>query len=157
MLRLSKKVDYALLALQYLASERASNVTSARAIAERFEIPLELLAKILQQLARHGLIAAEKGVHGGYHLARRADAIAVTDVMDAIEGPMLFTACSPIDTRCGQFANCTVRDPLWRVRDRLLAVLQTVTVADMDDRAYENGPLTVRTSTRGPRNPAEAG
>ena len=60
MRRLPKKTDYALLALQYLASEEAPGVVSTRAIAERFDIPGELLAKILQQLARHGLIAAQR-------------------------------------------------------------------------------------------------
>jgi Rrf2 family protein len=131
MLRLSKKTDYALLALQHLASEGTAGTTSARAIAERFDIPLELLAKILQQLAHHGLVAAHKGVHGGYRLTRPPEAISVADVIHAIDGPVTFTACSPRDTRCDQFAACTVRDPLWRVRERIFSVLQAVSVAEL--------------------------
>jgi Rrf2 family transcriptional regulator, iron-sulfur cluster assembly transcription factor len=142
--RLSKKTDYALMALQYLASSGASGVVSARAIAERFDIPLELLAKILQQLAHQGLVAAHKGIHGGYQLARPALAISVADVAEAIDGPMTLTACSHVDVRCEQFATCTVRDPLWQIRERILSVLQTVTVADMDDQARRPVPLTVR-------------
>ena len=134
MFRLSKKTDYALLALQYLAGHGASGDVSARTIAERFEIPLELLAKILQQLARHGLISAHKGVHGGYQLARSPDEVSIADVIQAIEGLVTMTACSPVDERCDQFAACTVRDPLWRVRERVLALLRTVTVADLTDR-----------------------
>jgi len=65
MCRFSKKTDYALLALQYLASAGEPGGVSARAIAERFEIPLELLARILQRHARHGLIAADKGAIDG--------------------------------------------------------------------------------------------
>ena len=137
MFRFSKKTDYALLALRYLADEAASDDVSARAIAERFEIPLELLAKILQQLARHGLIVAHKGVHGGYRLAQSADAISVADVMRAVDGPMTFTACSPLDMRCDQYATCTVRDPLWRVGARIFEVLRTVTVADMSAVAVQ--------------------
>ena len=146
MFRLSKKTDYALMALQYLASKGASGVVSARSIAERFDIPLELLAKILQQLAHQGLVAAHKGIHGGYQLARPALAISVADVAEAIDGPMTLTACSHVDVRCEQFATCTVRDPLWRIRERILSVLQTVTVADMDDQLRGPGPvpLTVR-------------
>jgi FeS assembly SUF system regulator len=143
-LRLSKKTDYALMALQYLASKGASGVVSARAIAERFNIPVELLAKILQQLAHHGLVAAHKGIHGGYQLARPAVAISVADVAEAIDGPMTLTACSHVDVRCEQFATCTVRDPLWHIGERILSVLQTVTVADMDDQARRPVPLTVR-------------
>ncbi len=144
MFRLSKKTDYALMALQYLASNGASGVVSARAIAERFDIPLELLAKILQQLAHQGLVAAHKGIHGGYQLARPALAISVADVAEAIDGPMTLTACSHVDVRCEHFATCTVRDPLWQIRERILSVLQTVTVADMDDQARRPVPLTVR-------------
>lgn len=131
MLRLSKKTDYALLALQHLAMEAPSGVASTRAIAERFDIPLELLAKVLQQLARHGLVTAHKGVHGGYHLTRPARAISVAEVVQAIDGPMTFTVCSPTDVRCDQFATCTVRDPLWRVKDRIVSVLRTLSLADM--------------------------
>jgi Rrf2 family protein len=132
------------MALQYLASNGASGVVSARVIAERFDIPLELLAKILQQLAHQGLVAAHKGIHGGYQLARPALAISVADVAEAIDGPMTLTACSHVDVRCEQFATCTVRDPLWRIRERILSVLQTVTVADMDDQVRRPVPLTVR-------------
>jgi len=131
MLRLSKKTDYALLALQHLASEGASGVASARAIAERFGIPLELLAKILQQLAHHGLVAAHKGIHGGYYLARPADAISIADVVEAISGRMTLTACSLADVGCEQFATCTVRDPLWRIRERIVSVLRAITISDV--------------------------
>ena len=137
MLRLSKRTDYALLALQYLAREASSGIASARAISERFGIPLELLAKVLQQLAHHRLVVPHKGMHGGYHLAQPSSAISVADVVLAIDGPVTFTACSPGDARCAQFATCSVRDPLWRVRQGILSVLQAVTLADMaedDDR-----------------------
>jgi Rrf2 family protein len=144
MLRLSKKTDYALLALQHLASDGASGVASARAIAERFGIPLELLAKILQQLAHHGLVAAHKGIHGGYYLARPADAISIADVVEAINGPMTLTACSPADVRCEQFAACTVRDPLWQIRERIVSVLQAITIADVSRPDESHGaPLTM--------------
>ena len=151
MLRLSKKTDYALLALQHLAREGTSGVASTRAISGRFDIPLELLAKILQQLARTGLIAAHKGMHGGYHLARSAGAISIADVVQAIDGPMRLTACSPRDEDCDQFAVCTVRDPLWRVRERILSVLETVTVADLTESGPHAVPLVVRKEDMGAR------
>lgn len=105
MLRLSKKTDHALLALQYLASETPSGVASARAIAERVDIPRELLAKVLQQLSHHQLVTAQKGMHGGCHLTRPSKAISVADVVGAIDGPVTFTACSPSDTRCGAISS----------------------------------------------------
>jgi len=128
MLRFSKKADYALLALQFLATDGNA---SARAIAERYDIPVELLAKVLQNLARLGFVAAHKGSHGGYHLARPTSSISVAEVVQAIDGPFAVTACAPGDERCAQFAACTVRDPLWRLKNRILSVLQTTTLAEI--------------------------
>ena len=75
MLRLSKKADYALMAMKHLAAaagDRGSS--SAREIAEQYDIPIELMAKVLQRLVRRGLLASQQGTRGGYQLARRAGA-----------------------------------------------------------------------------------
>ena len=134
MLRLSKKTDYGLLALRYLAAEAPSGVASARAIAERHDIPVELLAKVLQHLARRGFVAAQKGAHGGYHLTRPASAISLAEIVQAIDGPLAITACGREEEQCDQFEMCTVRDPLSRVKERILSVLQTMTLAEMAPR-----------------------
>lgn len=146
MLRLSKKTDYGLLALQYLATEASPAGASARTIAARYEIPVELLAKILQQLARMGFVAAQKGAHGGYQLARPAATITLAEVVEAIDGPLAITACGRKDDQCDQFAGCTVRDPLSRVKERILVVLQTTTVADMGE---DEGTFPVVLTTKG--------
>jgi Rrf2 family protein len=137
-LRLSKKTDYGLLALCYLAAEAPSGVASARAIAERYDIPVELLAKVLQHLARQGLVAAQKGAHGGYHLTRPASTISLAEIVQAIDGPLAITACGREEEQCEQFGLCTVRDPLSRVKDRIFTVLRDVTLAEM---APTDGPM----------------
>ena len=144
MLRLSKKTDYGLLALNYLASEAPAGVASARVIAGKYEIPVELLAKVMQQMARSGLVAASKGAHGGYKLGRAANTITLADIVESIDGPLAITACGRNDDPCDQYGSCTVRDPLWKVKDRILSVLQTTTLAEMGDKDV-HVPLTVRT------------
>lgn len=144
MLRLSKKADYALMAMKHLAADAPHGTASAREIAERYAIPLELLAKVLQQLMRHGLLASQMGIHGGYHLARPTGAISVAEVIEAIDGPLAITACGPADERCGQFSKCNVRDPLWRVKDRIVAVLQTLSLSEMARGDEGERPLKMR-------------
>ena len=131
MLRLSKKADYALMAMKHLAlrGDRASS--SAREIAEQYDIPIELMAKVLQRLVRRGLLASHQGTRGGYHLARQPGRISVADVIQAIDGPVTVTACSTEDGSCDQFAKCNVRDPLWKVRERILAALGDCTIAEL--------------------------
>ncbi len=129
MLRLSKKTDYALIAMKHLALKRGSS--SAREIAEAYDIPIELMAKVLQRLTRRGLLVSQQGTRGGYQLARAAVAMSVADVIQAIDGPVAVTACSAHADRCGQFAKCNVRDPLWRVREIILSALSTCTVSEL--------------------------
>src|SRR5262245_8783024 len=131
MLRLSKKADYALMAMKHLAQRTTPSSTSAREIAEQYDIPIELMAKVLQRLVRTGLLASTQGTRGGYTLGRPAGTISVVDVIEAIDGPFTVTACSTEKHDCEQFSKCSIRDPLWQIRERIAAALGTVTIAEM--------------------------
>jgi Rrf2 family protein len=131
MLRLSKKADYALMAMKHLAVYGDRGAASAREIAGQYDIPIELLAKVLQRLARRGLLVSQQGTHGGYQLARRPALISVADVIQAIDGPVAVTACSTQEGSCEQYAKCNVRDPLWKVRERILNALGECTIAEL--------------------------
>ena len=131
MLRLSKRSDYALIALRHLATPGDKPSASARELAERFDIPVELLAKVLQKLARAGLLASQQGIRGGYVLSRPADKISVADIIVAVDGPLTVTACSDEDQTCDQYLKCNVRDPLWRLKDRIVAALASCTLAEL--------------------------
>ena len=110
MLRLSKKAEYALMALKDLASRPEPEAASAREIAERYGIPVELMAKVLQRLTKTDLLASHHGTHGGYLLARPASRISVADVIEAIDGPIMVTSCTTADDECDQYATCNIRD-----------------------------------------------
>ena len=131
MLRLSKKADYALLAMRHMAANSDVGALSTRELAEAYDIPAELLAKVLQQLVRADLLLSHQGIRGGYGLARRADTISVADVIVAIDGPLMVTACSEADHSCDQYAKCNIRDPLWHIKDRIVAALSATSVADL--------------------------
>lgn len=131
MLRLSKKADYALMAMKHLAVRTDAASASAREIAEQYDIPVELMAKVLQQLARRGLLTSHQGTRGGYQLSKPTTAISVADIIQAIDGPLTMTSCSTEDEQCEQFTKCNVRDPLWRIKDRILAALATCSLAEI--------------------------
>lgn len=131
MLRLSKKADYALLAMRHLAANSDRGAVSARELAEAFDIPAELLAKVLQKLVRAGLLASHQGIRGGYGLGRSAPSISVADVIQAVDGPLTVTACSEVDHSCDQYTKCNIRDPLWRIKDRIVSALAATSVAEL--------------------------
>ncbi len=64
-------------------------------------------------------------------MAKTAETISVADVLQAIDGPLTVTACSHQNEQCGQFAKCNIRDPLWRLRERIVAALATCSVSEM--------------------------
>jgi len=141
MLRLSKKADYALIAMKHLAM-RPDSSASAREIAEQYDIPIELMAKVLQRLARGGLLTSHQGTRGGYRLARPSDVISIADVIQAIDGPLTVTACSTESENCGQYAKCSVRDPLWRIKDQIVAALATCSLQEIStDLPGEPAPV----------------
>ena len=132
MLRLSKKADYALIAMKHLARKTSgAPSTSAREIAEQYDIPIELMAKVLQRLVRTGLLVSTQGTRGGYTLSRASATISVADVIQAIDGPVSVTACSTEKNDCEQYSKCNIRDPLWQIRERIVSALDTVTLAEM--------------------------
>ena len=131
MLRLSKKADYALIAMKHLAIRTDAASISAREIAEQYDIPIELMAKVLQRLARRGLLTSHQGTRGGYRLARPSTVISVADIIQAIDGPLTVTACSTEAENCDQYNKCSVRDPLWRIKDRILSALATCSLQEI--------------------------
>ena len=131
MLRLSKKADYALMAMKHLALRGDRGSSSAREIAEQYNIPIELMAKVLQRLVQRGLLSSHQGTRGGYRLSRAPRQLTVADVIQAIDGPVTVTACSTEEGQCEQFSKCNVRDPLYRVREKILAALGECTIAEL--------------------------
>ena len=152
MLRLSKKADYALIAMKHLAIRPDAASASAREIAEQYDIPIELLAKVLQRLARRGLLTSHQGTRGGYTLSRPTTSISVADIIQAIDGPLTVTACSTDDEQCEQFLKCNVRDPLWRIKDRILSALDECSLAeistDLPAPAPDVMPITLSRGSR---------
>lgn len=64
-------------------------------------------------------------------MAKPSTTINVADVIQAVDGPVTVTACSPNDHACDQYSKCSIRDPLWKIKGRILEMLSTVTVAEM--------------------------
>ncbi len=129
MFRLSKKADYGLIALKHLAMHSDASI-SAREIAAQYQIPAELLAKVLQRLARKGLLVSQQGTNGGYVLARDPSKISIVDVVEALEGPISITPCEKGED-CQQLQLCSVRDPLLKVKARVVRLLDETSIYEL--------------------------
>lgn len=135
MLRLTKKADYGLMALKYLAEQTAAAnapmAQSAKDIAEAYHIPPQLLAKILQTLTKAGILVSHAGTNGGYALARPATEINAFEVIRAIDGPLFITSCITIHGTCDLAGHCTIKEPLRKVNDSIKDLLSGIRIADL--------------------------
>ena len=120
MLRLTKKADYGLMALKFLAERSDMPSLSAKDIAEAYGIPPQLLAKILQRLTKAGLLRSHAGTNGGYALSRPPEDITA-----------FITSCETGPHGCDLTDSCTVREPLRKVNESIGSVLKAIRVSDL--------------------------
>lgn len=127
------------MALQYMASVQYGDLTHARIvntkeIAEEHKIPVELLAKVLQTLAKAQIIESHhNGPKGGYVLGRDPKDITIAQVLEVIEGPLGITDCSHEKEQgpCDQLERCNIRTPLLKVQGSIHQLLNSMSIEDM--------------------------
>ncbi len=130
MLKLSRKTEYALIALHHLYDKPTGKLTSSKEIAGTYRIPGELLAKTLQQLAREGIVETVQGPRGGYRLKADLKKVCLADFIELLEGPVALTDCS-IDKDCVQLDTCTIRNPIHRINDTMKNVFTNLSLAEI--------------------------
>ena len=130
MLRFTKRADYGLMAIHYIAVHDEVGTVSAKRIAEEFAIPPELLAKILQRLAKRRLITSQNGPKGGYVLARLPSEISVGQVVRALEGPINIVSCFD-HAGCPQEERCNLRRPVQKIQAAISQMLDTMTLSEL--------------------------
>jgi Rrf2 family protein len=142
MLKLTKKADYGLIALKYLAEHPEIPALSAKDVADAYGIPAQLLAKILQQLTKCGLLRSHAGMNGGYTLSREARDISAYEVILAIEGPFFLTSCTKGTKSCELTPNCTIKEPLAQVNETIAGVLKNISIQNLADHDQAVMPLS---------------
>ena len=130
MFRLSKLTDYAVVVLIRLAA--SDGVQTSPGVSAATGVPEPTVGKVLKALAAAGLVASQRGARGGYRLLRPLSAIAVAEVISAIDGPIAMTACvEGSGNLCETSGTCPVRGRWDAVNDAVLDALGAITLADM--------------------------
>lgn len=131
MLKLTKKFEYGLLAIRYIAQTRNGDVATAKEIAEQTGISYELVAKILQQLTKAEIVSSVQGVRGGYRLNKPAAQISFTEVADAIDDPIQLIDCAENPSACAVFSGCGIKKPLAEIQTRFREIFNEAKVAEL--------------------------
>jgi Rrf2 family protein len=139
-LRISRKIDYGLRAMIYLASISPDAIVPFREIARQMLVPEDFLAKILKTLVDEGLVRSTRGPHGGYALAKPATDISFLEVIEAVEGPIALNVCLDEDG-CGKAAACTMVG-VWREgQERMLEVYRAAKLASLALKPDASGQI----------------
>jgi Rrf2 family nitric oxide-sensitive transcriptional repressor len=148
MLQLTKRTEYGLIALVHMV-DRGGEFVSAREISDSYPIPSRMLAEVLKDLSRSGLVESQRGAGGGYALARPAESITVGTVVSALEGAPTLASC---ETELSAGGGCTVepvcpiRSPLQRIREGIWRQMEHTSLRSLVDPSPVGIDLPARTS-----------
>ena len=130
MLKITRKVEYALIALRHMQQAPENSVSSANEIATQYGIPQHLLAKILQQMTREDLIQALKGPAGGYRIKADLGKISLKDFFEKLEGPLGLMDCY-FNTDCLQMKSCNIPTPIQRINQNTRDMFSKTTLMEI--------------------------
>lgn len=160
MLSLTRRTEYAVIALCYLAQNK-DRVCAAREIADQYQMPSALLMNVLKALSHSDLVNSTRGARGGYRLGKAEADITLSSVIFAVEGPVQIVPCAghhesgdAIETSgngvasiptavaktpesCEMMGVCPIKIPVQRIQSRLESLLNEITLADMLDNQLE--------------------
>jgi Rrf2 family protein len=131
MMELTRKGEYAIRGVIYLAQQPPGKVALISEIAASAQVPQTFLAKIFQSFAKLGIVSSSRGTGGGFTLARPASAITLREVVEAVEGPILPNRCLLGAGNCERDGVCNVHK-VWRtVQSQVVQVLESVTIEEL--------------------------
>ena len=132
MIRISKMTDYAIVVMSYFGHAEAGRYFSAQEIAGLSHLPRTTVATLMKKLGKARLLVSRRGAYGGYALQRPATEIAVSDIIQVIEGPIALTDCSSTnEDQCEIESGCPVRSNWLRINARVVDALRGLTLDEM--------------------------
>ena len=129
MLKITRKVEYALIAVRHL-KENSENLITANEISSSYGIPKEILAKTMQKLAKKNIIKSVKGPYGGYKAMDKSSSTTLNDFFEILEGPTAIMDCY-FDSGCDHLTSCNIRTPINKINNSIRNLLDKLTLADI--------------------------
>ena len=131
MLKLSKKVEYGLMAVKFIAANPDRASVTAKEISDEYDISYELLSKVLQKLSKSNIVKSYQGIKGGYSLGKSPKEISIIDIISAIETNYKITECmekNHSELECRHLNNCNIRNPLIKLQREIDKLFNSTTI-----------------------------
>ena len=129
MFKLTRKSEYALIALRHL-QRNDDMLSTSREISQMYMIPREVLAKVLQKMVKLNYVEAVKGPSGGYKLRQSLNGVNLTQFIEEMEGPLGVVDCS-MNLECNQMNNCNIRMPINKINENIRSFFNKIRIIDI--------------------------
>ena len=130
MLNITKTIEYALIAIRHINENGINRLCTAKEISKLYNMPPELLAKVLQRLCKQGYLRTIKGAYGGYFIEKNLNNISLIDFIETLEGPIGVVKCTS-NLDCNLIDVCNIKSPINKINNNIRAVLSKVTLQEI--------------------------
>jgi Rrf2 family protein len=129
MIKINRKVEYALMVLKLMKEKEIGELTSAREVCDLYGTPFDTTAKVMQQMNTSGILHSHKGVKGGYSLSKDLNQISYIDLVETIEGKSFMMDCH--EGPCELIHSCNISQPIKRLNDYLITIFKSLTLGEL--------------------------
>ena len=129
MLKINRKVEYALMVLKLMSDKNPEELTSAREVCDRFHTPFDTTSKVMQQLNLAGILSSVKGTKGGYSLHHDLSQLSYLQLVELIEGKGFGVDCH--EGQCELMGSCNISGPIKRLNDYVVAIFSSLSVQEL--------------------------
>lgn len=141
MIKINRKVEYALIVLKHMIDKNCGDLTTAREICEKFDTPFDTTAKVMQIMASGGILNSLKGVKGGYSLCSDLSNVSYLKLSEMIEGKNFTMDCT--GSSCELLGKCNITFPIKRLNEHLAEFFKSLSLKEL---LKDEGPLAIMKS-----------
>ena len=132
MFKINRKIEYALIALKHMSSPDPKALTSAKEICDIYRTPFDPTSRVLQLMAQHGILHAEHGAQGGYHISKDLSKVSFKDLIEIITGPIQIANCfHETHSHCELTSSCNVISPMLNLNERMFQLFNQISLKDL--------------------------
>lgn len=129
--KISRKLEYALMAIKYMSQKVPGELTTAKEVSEHFKSPFDATARVMQHLAQRGLFRSEQGVFGGYQLNKDLAKVSLLDLINCIDGPTAIAKCLQKENPCEIQDHCNIITPVSLINQKLNEFYDGIKLKDL--------------------------
>jgi len=143
MIKINRKIEYALMALKLMDQRGPGELTTGREVCETFHTPSDTTAKVMQAMGRAGILSSVQGIKGGYTLKKDLNTLTFLELSEVLEGKQYIVSCSMSTEQCELNEYCNIQTPMRNLNHKLLSFFSSISVRDLfqlpETSQLENG------------------